>query len=187
MEAPRSSSEPKHHTSKVDDVALTPAIEEKAVSLTDDHDDGVEKPQPPWQWKLTAVILVTLIRFGGSWSGGITGSMKSTLKSELHINNAEYALLDATDTFIKSVLILGVGYVTDRFGGARTLFYGNALYSVGSVLVAAAAQVRSYRFMVGARVIMYVCPGLLLLGFLFLLWRAFPCPWGPLLEHSSEE
>jgi MFS family permease len=33
------------------------------------------------------------------------------------------------------------------------MLYGNAIYSVGSILVAAAAQTRSYQFMIGARII----------------------------------
>lgn len=114
----------------------------------------VEKAQPPWQWKLTAVVLAVLIRFGGAWSSGITSPLKSTLKKELHINNTTYALLDSTDDFVKSVLILLTGYMTDRYGGAAILFYGNGVYSLGSVLLAAAAQTRSIRFMIGARVIM---------------------------------
>lgn len=112
------------------------------------------KPQPPWQWKLMAVILLTLIRFGGAWGTGIISPMKSTLKKQLKIDNTEYALLDASDSFIKTVLILITGYVTDRYGGANILLYGNGIYSVGSVLMAGAAQMKSYKFFVVARIIM---------------------------------
>ncbi|KAI1852197.1 hypothetical protein JX265_013050 [Neoarthrinium moseri] len=115
-----------------------------------------EKPPPPWSWKLTAVILVTLIRFGGSWSSGITGAMKSTLKKELSINNTQYALLEASEDFMVTVLILLSGLLTDRIGGASALFYGNIVYSIGSILVAAAAQVRSFNFMIGGRVILAI-------------------------------
>ncbi|KAI1099073.1 major facilitator superfamily transporter [Jackrogersella minutella] len=115
-----------------------------------------EKPPPTWPWKLTAVLLVTLIRFGGSWSAGITGAMKTTLKKELHINNTQYALLEASEDFIVSVLIIFSGLLTDRLGGAGALFYGNIIYSIGSILVAAAAQVRSFRFMIGGRVILAI-------------------------------
>lgn len=139
-----------HETKNVNDIEVSPVSDETTPSSSSIK----EKAQPPWQWKLAAVILVTLIRFGGAWSSGITSPMKTTLKKELKIDNTHYALLDATDTFIKSVLILLTGYVTDRFGGASTLFYGNALYSVGSLLVAAAAQARSFHFMMGARVIL---------------------------------
>lgn len=112
------------------------------------------KPQPPWQWKLIAVILLTLIRFGGAWGSGIISPMKSTLKKKLKINNTMYSLLDASDSFIKTVLILPTGYVTDRYGGENILLYGNAVYSVGSVLMAGAAQMRNYKFFIVARIVM---------------------------------
>ncbi|KAH6651552.1 major facilitator superfamily transporter [Truncatella angustata] len=115
-----------------------------------------EKPPPPWTWKLTAVVLVTLVRFGGSWSSGITGAMKSTLKKELKINNTQYALLEASEDFMTTLLILGSGLLTDRLGGAGALFYGNIVYSIGAILVAAAAQVRSFNFMIGGRVILAI-------------------------------
>lgn len=62
------------------------------------------------------------------------------------------------------------GLVTDRIGSAGyyhkpiqfstranligAILYGDAIYSAGSVLVVAAAQIRSYKFLVGGRVIL---------------------------------
>jgi hypothetical protein len=37
---------------------------------------------------------------------------------ELHINNAQYAVLEASEDFMKTALILVSGLVTDRIGGA---------------------------------------------------------------------
>ncbi|KAK8135095.1 hypothetical protein PG984_007107 [Apiospora sp. TS-2023a] len=114
------------------------------------------KPPPPWNWKVTAIVLVSLIRFGGSWSNGITGAMKSTLKRELHINNQRYALLEASEDFMTTLLILGTGLLTDRTGGAGALFWGNLVYSLGSILVAGAAQARSFPFMIGGRIVLSI-------------------------------
>lgn len=116
--------------------------------------EGDEKPAPPWRWRATAVVLITLIRFGGSWSSGITGAMKSTLKRELGIDNTQYALLEASEDFMATVLMAGVGLLTDRLGGAGALVWGNAVYSLGSVAVAAAAQARSFPAMAGGRVVL---------------------------------
>lgn len=49
---------------------------------------------------------------------------------------------------MKTALILLSGPLTDRIGGASALLYGNAVYSVGAILIAAAATVRSYKFMI---------------------------------------
>ncbi|KAK2054665.1 major facilitator superfamily transporter [Colletotrichum caudatum] len=111
------------------------------------------KPNPPLHWKLIAVVLISCISFGSSWSSGITGALKSTLKKEMHINNKQFSLLEASEDFMVTVLILFSGIVTDRVGGAGAMLYGNIVYSIGSIIVAAAAQVRSFKLMIGGRVI----------------------------------
>lgn len=87
----------------------------------------------PLKMKLIAILLVTATGFGSHWSSGVTGAMKSTLKKarkpklpdviankakQLHINNAQYAVLEASEDFMKTALILVSGLVTDRIGGA---------------------------------------------------------------------
>ncbi|KAF6812765.1 major facilitator superfamily transporter [Colletotrichum plurivorum] len=112
------------------------------------------KPHPPMYWKIIAVVLISCISFGSSWSSGITGALKSTLKKELHINNKQFSLLEASEDFMVTLLILTSGIVTDRIGGAGAMLYGNIIYSIGSILVAAAAQIRSFKLMIGGRVIL---------------------------------
>ncbi|KKY27251.1 putative major facilitator superfamily transporter [Phaeomoniella chlamydospora] len=80
--------------------------------------------------------------------------MKSTLKKELDINNTQYSLLTSSEDFMTTLLILVTGILTDRIGGAGAILYGNMIYSVGSILVAGAAQVRSFKFMIAGRVIL---------------------------------
>ncbi|KAK8093437.1 hypothetical protein PG997_000122 [Apiospora hydei] len=72
---------------------------------------------------------------GSSWSNGITGAMKSTLKRELRINNQRYALLEASEDFMTTLLILATGLLTDRAGGAGALFWGNLVYSIAQYQV----------------------------------------------------
>lgn len=82
------------------------------------------KPQPPLYWKFIAVVLISCISFGSSWSSGITGALKSTLKKELDINNKQFSLLEASEDFMVTLLILTSGIVTDRIGGAGAMLYG---------------------------------------------------------------
>jgi hypothetical protein len=72
----------------------------------------------PLKWKLMSIVMVSAIGFGSSWSTGITGAMKSTIKKELKINNTQFALLEASEDFMVTALILVSGLVTDRIGGA---------------------------------------------------------------------
>lgn len=72
----------------------------------------------PLSWKLASIVLVTAIGFGSQWSSGITGAMKSTIKKEMDINNKQFALLEASEDFMVTALMLVSGVVTDRIGGA---------------------------------------------------------------------
>lgn len=44
--------------------------------------------------------------------------MKSTIKKELDIDNTQFALLEASEDFMVTALMLASGVVTDRIGGA---------------------------------------------------------------------
>ncbi|QGI68539.1 hypothetical protein CEK27_012510 [Fusarium fujikuroi] len=74
----------------------------------------------PLSWKLTSIVLVTAIGFGSQWSSGVTSAMKSIIKKELYINNTQFSLLEASEDFMVTALMLVSGIVTDRSGGAAT-------------------------------------------------------------------
>lgn len=91
-----------------------PVISDKA-SATQSNDD---KRSPPLAAKLLAVLLISCISFGSHWSSGVTGAMKSTIKKQMHINNVQFSLLEASEDFMATVLLIPSGLVTDRVGGA---------------------------------------------------------------------
>ncbi|CAH0038475.1 unnamed protein product [Clonostachys solani] len=122
-------------------------------SLEDDVAAGPTTEPVPLRWKIASIVLVTAIGFGSQWSSGITGAMKTTMKKEMKINNTQFSLLEASEDFMVTALMLLSGIVTDRIGGAGAMVYGNIIYSIGSILVAGAAQTRSYKFMIVGRVI----------------------------------
>ncbi|KAH8690002.1 putative MFS transporter [Talaromyces proteolyticus] len=117
-------------------------------------EESSQKRPPPLIIKLMAVLLISCISFGSHWYSSVTSAMKTTLKKELHITNTQFSLLEASEDFMATVLLPFSGIVTDRFGGAQMIVYGNIIYTIGSILAAAAATVRSYRFMIGGRVIL---------------------------------
>jgi hypothetical protein len=113
------------------DVVSTPAEEDQdrnAPVVLDsesasESDDG--KKAPPLLAKLFAVLLISCISFGSHWSSGVTGAMKSTIKKEMHINNVQFSLLEASEDFMATVLLIPSGLVTDRVGGAGELHLHN--------------------------------------------------------------
>jgi hypothetical protein len=89
-------------------------------SLEDDVAAGPATEPVPLRWKIASIVLVTAIGFGSQWSSGITGAMKTTMKKELKINNTQFSLLEASEDFMVTALMLLSGIVTDRIGGAGT-------------------------------------------------------------------
>lgn len=52
-----------------------------------------------------------------------------------------------------TALILLTGLATDKIGGAGAMVWGNIIYSLGSIVIAAATTIRSYKLMIGGIVI----------------------------------
>lgn len=95
----------------------TPVVSDtESASQSDD-----DKKAPPLAAKLFAVFLISCISFGSHWSSGVTGAMKSTIKKQMHINNVQFSLLEASEDFMATVLLIPSGLVTDRVGGAGKL------------------------------------------------------------------
>ncbi|GIJ92680.1 hypothetical protein Asppvi_001958 [Aspergillus pseudoviridinutans] len=138
-------------------VKSTMETKQPAVSFPsqEEHDPAVDgKRPPPLLAKIFAVFLISCISFGSHWSSGVTGAMKSTIKKQMHVSNTQFSLLEASEDFMATVLMLISGVITDRIGGAEMIIYGNIVYTIGSILVAAATTVRSFNFMIGGRVIL---------------------------------
>ncbi|KAL4980450.1 major facilitator superfamily domain-containing protein [Aspergillus desertorum] len=124
------------------------------TDLSPDASTTERKSPSPLLAKLFAVSLISCVSFGSHWSSGVTGAMKSTIKQQRHVSNTRFSLLEASEDFMATVLLLVSGIVTDRVGGAEMIVYGNIVYTIGSILVAAATTVRSFNFMIGGRVIL---------------------------------
>ncbi|CAH0045905.1 unnamed protein product [Clonostachys solani] len=130
------------------DETVSPVDPGVASQQDDSASEDQDKTPAPLSMKIIAIVVISLIGFGGHWSSGVTGVLKSTLKKEMDINNTQYALLSSSEAFIKLILIPISGPITDRFGGANNMLWGNAVFSLGAILVAAATQVRNYKFMI---------------------------------------
>ena len=96
-----------------------PVASDKAPTTQSDDD----KKSPPLAAKLFAVLLISCISFGSHWSSGVTGAMKSTIKKQMHINNVQFSLMEASEDFMATVLLIPSGLVTDRVGGAGKRYF----------------------------------------------------------------
>ncbi|CRK23883.1 hypothetical protein BN1723_003043 [Verticillium longisporum] len=136
------------------DTLKTPQkITEYSGQTPDSQSENVDdRPFIPRSWKLGSVLLICLISFGASWSARLTSSLKSTIKKELDINNTQFALLEASEEFLVTALIMVSGIVTDRIGGAGAMLYGNLVMTAGALIIAGAATGRSFPLMIFGKV-----------------------------------
>lgn len=95
----------------------------KAETHPDVPEDADQRPVVPMSWRLGSVLMICLISFGASWSARLTSSLKSTIKKELDINNTQFALLEASEEFLVTILMMASGILTDRIGGAGMLWF----------------------------------------------------------------
>ncbi|KAL3418779.1 hypothetical protein PVAG01_09000 [Phlyctema vagabunda] len=136
------------------EVTVAAVSDESDNDQSSANDNQESKHVPvPLSWKLASILMVSAIGFGSHWSSGITGAMKSTIKKQMKINNTQFALLEASEDFMVTALMMVSGLVTDRIGGAGAILYGNLIFTIGSILVAGATQTRNYQFMIGGRVV----------------------------------
>jgi hypothetical protein len=108
---------------EVSDSSSTESKPKNEVIVTESSPESQDQTTQtvPLKWKLASILMVSAIGFGSNWSSGITGAMKSTIKKEMKINNTQFALLEASEDFMVTALMLVSGLVTDRIGGAGTL------------------------------------------------------------------
>ncbi|KAM0280204.1 hypothetical protein ACHAQH_004161 [Verticillium albo-atrum] len=122
-------------------------------ALSDSRSEDIDsRPVITMKWKLGSVLLICLISFGASWSARLTSSLKSTIKKELDINNTQFALLEASEEFLVTLLVMFSGVVTDRIGGAGAMLYGNLIMTAGAFIIAGAATGRSFPLMIFGKV-----------------------------------
>ncbi|KAF5656055.1 major facilitator superfamily transporter [Fusarium circinatum] len=144
---------PKKHeaSSALTQIAPDPTLENaKAEDAVSDSifEDADDRPIIPMPWRLGSVLLICLISFGASWSARLTSSLKSTIKKELDINNTQFALLEASEEFLVTLLMMASGILTDRIGGTSAMLYGNLIMTAGALIIAGAATCRSFPLMI---------------------------------------
>ncbi|KAH7927205.1 MFS general substrate transporter [Leucogyrophana mollusca] len=119
------------------------------------------KPKLPIAWQAVMVFLTCMCTFGNHWSNGLIIALKTTIETNLNINNSEFATLVAVTNLINTFLCVGVGFVIDRFGGPL-LSVVLAAFHFGGALVQAGATTNhfdSYPLLVAGKVIAAVGDG----------------------------
>ena len=95
----------------------------KEGDLTADHelpilrDEGPEERERiPLRYRLIAFAMILMFSTGSSYAEAVLSPLKSTLRKELHINNAQYGTVASADNLINAILPIIGGIGIDYWG-----------------------------------------------------------------------
>lgn len=80
-------------------------------------EENVETRQViPLKYRLVAFAMIVLFSTGSSYAQGVISPLKSTLRKELNINNAQYGAIASADNLINAILPIIGGIGIDYWG-----------------------------------------------------------------------
>ncbi|GJN90563.1 hypothetical protein Rhopal_003575-T1 [Rhodotorula paludigena] len=107
----------------------------------------------PWRVKGPAIFCVLLLTFGKNFTSSSISPLKSTLKKELGIDNAQYANIDTADSLINTIFPILSGCMIDYIGPSVGALYSCSIILIGALLTAGAASAGNYGLMLFAQII----------------------------------
>ncbi|ORY72258.1 major facilitator superfamily domain-containing protein, partial [Leucosporidium creatinivorum] len=108
----------------------------------------------PWKWKWFALALTCALPIGQTWTDAALGPLKSTLRTELGINNTQYGVIDSAGSIINSIWPLLGGMCLDWFGVSTVSLICTSTIFIGSIIAALAANTGIWRMLVGGHIMM---------------------------------
>ncbi|KAJ3362824.1 Major facilitator super domain-containing protein 1 [Allomyces javanicus] len=112
-----------------------------------------QRENAPLAWKLFAFGCTLLLGFGSHYSAHVLSALKSTLKADLGINNAQYGVLQAAVSLVNTIVPAIGGRFIDVFGVSNGSIVSCTLIMTGGLLVALSAHWQSFAVMVLGRLL----------------------------------
>eukprot|EP00732_Lithocolla_globosa_P002490 Lithocolla_globosa_v1_NODE_1650_length_2420_cov_9.449471.p1 type:complete len:520 gc:universal NODE_1650_length_2420_cov_9.449471:516-2075(+) len=117
------------------------------------EEDVVSMESKPWKYKLFALICACLLSVGSHYAAHMLSALKTTIKDDLGISNAQFGLLQGASALVNTVIPLFGGVFLDTFGTGYGSIVASSLIVVGEVFVALSANMSSFSMMVVGRLI----------------------------------
>ncbi|KAJ7236620.1 major facilitator superfamily domain-containing protein [Mycena rebaudengoi] len=124
--------------------------ETEAVSET----SSLEIVNYPWRVKGPAFLCVLMFTTGSNWATAALSPLKSTLKNELKINNAQYGVIASANSLVNTVLPVIGGIAIDWFGPEWGSMLSSVCVLLGTLVSGIGASRSSYRALVVGNVVL---------------------------------
>ncbi|GAA6042781.1 hypothetical protein JCM8097_007474 [Rhodosporidiobolus ruineniae] len=141
--------------------ALVHSSSEKGSSLNkaesdvaDDNESERSVPLKiiPWSYKGWVLALVICFEMAAYWNTGLS-SIKSIIKKDLDINNAQYGVISSASSLINTIIPFITGVLLDYYGAEVCVPIASLLVFLGYLIAAAGATAKSYPAIVVGEVI----------------------------------
>ncbi|ORX58765.1 MFS general substrate transporter [Hesseltinella vesiculosa] len=130
-------------------------------SISEANDSDAALANAPWKYKAIALTTALLLPLGSHFSSSALGAMKSSLKKELMINNAQYGVLSSAVSIINTFFPVAGGLFIDMFGSLWGTLAVNLVIIIGAMLTAVACQIKSFPLVIVGRVVFGIGSGLI--------------------------
>ncbi|KAI7862567.1 major facilitator superfamily domain-containing protein [Spinellus fusiger] len=120
------------------------------------HTIDVTLVEASWKMKLLIFMIMLYLPAGSHYLEATVGTLKTSIKTSLKINNTEFSILTASVTLVNTVLPLLAGTIVDDISGigsVRGTLFISLMVFIGSLLVSMASIYQSYSMMVAGSVI----------------------------------
>ncbi|KAJ6505992.1 major facilitator superfamily domain-containing protein [Mycena vulgaris] len=108
----------------------------------------------PWRVKGPALLCVLMFTVGSNWATAALSPLKSTLKNELEINNAQYGVIASANSLVNTVLPVIGGIAIDWFGPEWGSMLSSVCVLLGTLVSGIGASRSSYRALVVGNVVL---------------------------------
>ncbi|KAL0082167.1 major facilitator superfamily domain-containing protein [Phycomyces blakesleeanus] len=140
---------------------LFPSDQSNSSGLPNQDSIYVDKSQDllkeaTWQTKLLILVCMLSLPVGCHYLEATMGTLKTTLKNSMHINNTQFSILLSSVSLVNTILPLLAGTFVDDLSSVGSI-RGSTLVSTvifsGSLMVSLAAERNSYPVMITGQII----------------------------------
>ncbi|ORY34568.1 major facilitator superfamily domain-containing protein [Naematelia encephala] len=108
----------------------------------------------PLRYKLCALCTILFSSTGVIFCEKTLSPLKSTLKKQLHINNAQYGAISSASNLVNTILPILGGIGMDYWGATYAAILSSVFIFVGALVSACAGNTNHYGMLVGGRILM---------------------------------
>ena len=120
--------------------------------MTSNLTAAAARPEPPRSFRWTVLVFVSLAMFGNYYPYDAVAPVADLLSSQLGFSNEQIGTLYSVYSVAAVLVLLAGGFVIDRYGTKRSIFFFAVLCLIAAIVTALSADIRvmlAGRFLLG--------------------------------------